>query len=72
MTQPVKINFKIYQGSTFSQVLRWESSEKGYATITAISKAAPMVITAPSHGVPTGWRFSVSSPSSMKVLLLIQ
>ena len=28
MTSPVKLNFKVYQGSTFKEVLRWESSTK--------------------------------------------
>ena len=42
MTTPAKINFKVYQGSTFSEVLRWESSSKGYKTITGISNTAPV------------------------------
>ena len=56
MSTPAKINFKLYQGSTFSEVLRWESSLKTYAPITGISKSAPIVITAPAHGVPVEWR----------------
>lgn len=56
MSTPAKISFKIYQGSTFSEVLRWESSVKTYIPITGISKSAPLVITAPSHNVPKEWR----------------
>ena len=56
MSTPAKINFKLYQGSTFSEVLRWESSLKTYVPITGISKSAPIVITAPAHGVPVEWR----------------
>lgn len=56
MTTPAKINFKIYQGSTFAEVLRWESSTKTYIPITAIDKSAPLVVTAPAHGVPPEWR----------------
>ena len=56
MSTPAKINFKLYQGSTFSEVLRWESSLKTYAPITGISKSAPIIITAPAHGVPVEWR----------------
>lgn len=56
MTTPAKINFKVYQGSTFSEVLRWESSLKTYVPITDISKSAPLVVTAPNHGVPVEWR----------------
>lgn len=56
MSTPAKINFKLYQGSTFSEVLRWESSLKTYVPITGISKSAPIVITAPAHGAPVEWR----------------
>lgn len=56
MTAPAKINFKIYQGSTFSEVLRWESGEKVYKPITGITKSAPVVITAVAHAVPIDWR----------------
>ena len=56
MSSPARINFKIYQGSTFSEVLRWETSTKTYIPITAITKSAPLVVTAPNHGVPQEWR----------------
>ena len=66
MTSPTKINFKVYQGSTFRETLRWESSTKVYATITDISKTAPVIITAANHGVPEGWRFKVTGALGMK------
>jgi hypothetical protein len=56
MPSPVKINFKIYQGSTFNEILRWESTTKVYTTITGISNTAPMVVTAPGHNMVVGWR----------------
>lgn len=56
MTSPAKVNFKLYQGSTFNEVLRWESSVKSYKPITAITKAAPVVITSTAHGIPAEWR----------------
>lgn len=68
MAQPTKINFKIYQGSTFSESLRWESSTKVYVPITAITKSAPIVITAPSHNLPVGWRTKVVGAGGMKEL----
>lgn len=37
-----------------------------YANITSITKAAPCVITAVSHGVPEGWRFLVTDVLGMK------
>lgn len=64
--QPVKLNLKIVQGSTFRETLRWETATKVYVPITNITKTAPMVIQADSHGVPTGWRVKVSGALGMK------
>lgn len=64
--QPIKLNLKIYQGSTFRQTLRWESSTKVYAAITNITKAAPVVITAASHNIPVGWRAKITNVAGMK------
>ena len=66
MTQPSKLNLKIYQGSTFRETLRWESATKVYKPITGITKAAPVVITAPGHGIPPGWRARVTNVAGMK------
>jgi len=51
-----KMNFKIYQGSTFQQTLRWESAERVYKPITAVTKTAPVTITAVGHGLVDSWR----------------
>ena len=66
MTQPVKLNLKIYQGSTFIQTLRWESSTKVYVPITSITKSAPVIITAANHNIPLGWRARVTNVQGMK------
>lgn len=66
MAAPIKLNLKIYQGSTFKQILRWESSTRVYVPITNITKSAPIVITAPAHGVPLGWRARVTNAGGMK------
>jgi hypothetical protein len=66
MVAPVKLNFKVYQGSTFREVLRWESSTKTYTPITAITKTAPVVVTAVNHNMPTGWRAKITGVSGMK------
>lgn len=63
---PIKLNLKVYQGGTFKQVLRWESSTKTYVPITQIAKSAPVTITAPSHGIPLGWRARVTNAGGMK------
>ena len=65
MQAPVKLNFKMYQGSTFKEVLRRETSTKVYVPITGITQAAPVVITAPSHGCPVGWRTKVTNVLGM-------
>jgi hypothetical protein len=59
--QPAKINYKIYQGSTFQETYRWESETKVYVPIQSIAKSAPCVITtSTNHTLPVGWRFQVS------------
>lgn len=65
---PVKLNLKVYQGSTFTEVLRWESSTKVYKPITAVTKTAPVVITATAHDCPAGWRARVTNVAGMKEL----
>lgn len=61
MTTPAKLNFKMYQGATFNETLRWESSVKSYKTITGITKSAPLVVTSPAHGIPLEWRVRFTS-----------
>lgn len=56
----------IQKGSTFSRILRWESAPLIYTPITAITKAAPAVITAAGHGLVTGWRAAVASAGGMR------
>ncbi len=65
MAAPIKLNLKIYQGATFRETLRWESSTKVYKPITGITKAAPVVISATGHGMPAGWRFKVTNVAGM-------
>ena len=59
-------DFTIKKGSTFSRVLRWESSPLVYKAITAITKAAPAVVTATGHGLPDGWRAAIVSVVGMR------
>ena len=65
--EPAKISYKIYQGSTFTETLRWESETKAYMPISAITQAAPCVITTSSaHTVPINWRVRVTGVNGMK------
>lgn len=65
--EPAKISYKIYQGSTFQETLRWESETKQYAPISTISNSAPCVVTTSSaHGVPLNWRVRITGVTGMK------
>jgi hypothetical protein len=65
--EPAKLSYKIYQGSTFTETLRWESETKAYMPISAITQAAPCVITTTStHTVPLNWRVRVTGVNGMK------
>lgn len=65
--QPAKLNYKIYEGSTFQETFRWESQTKSYAQISAITKAAPCVITtSANHTCPVNWRVRVTGVAGMK------
>jgi hypothetical protein len=66
MQSPIKLNIKIYQGSTFRQILRWESSTKVYVPISNIQRSAPMIVDVVSHSVPVGWRVKFTNVQGMK------
>lgn len=60
-----KKDFVIEQGKTFQHVLRWEAPPFIYKPISAITKDAPVSITATGHGVLDGWRVAVVSVEGM-------
>lgn len=65
--QPAKINYKIYQGSTFQETYRWESETKVYVPIQTVQKSAPcQIATQIPHNLPQGWRFRVVGAGGMK------
>lgn len=66
MGAPAKMNFKIYQGSTFEEILRLESAKKVYKLITGITQAAPVVITSVGHAIPNNWRVKITNVVGMK------
>lgn len=63
---PSKLNFKIYQGSTFSETLRWESAARVYVPITSITKTAPMVVVTSGHEIPQNWRVKINNVVGMR------
>ena len=60
-----KLNLVFRQGETFLRIIRWETTPFVYKAITAITKAAPVAITAIGHGLKTGWRVAVVSVQGM-------
>lgn len=66
--EPGRANFRVYQGSAFNQIFRWETATKAYANITSISKSAPCIIqVAPgSQTPPPSWRIRLNGVLGMK------
>jgi hypothetical protein len=60
-----KHDITIAMGKTLVKTLRWEAPPIIYRPITGITQSAPVTITCPTHGVPTGWRVAVVSVKGM-------
>lgn len=54
-----KLDIQIRQGSTFTLPIMWELDALIYKTITGIAQSAPVRLTVPGHGIPTGWMAAV-------------
>jgi hypothetical protein len=61
-----KLPLKVFQGKTFSRVIRWETEPFVYKAITGITQAAPVRLTVVGHGIPDGWRAAVVSVRGMR------
>ena len=59
------VNLTVQQGKTFIRVFRWETAPVVYKAISAITKSAPVSITASAHGLVSGWRAAVVSVGGM-------
>lgn len=62
---PAEVSWTIRQGRTFKYVVRPEMLPLVYKPITAITKAAPVSITATGHGLVTGWGAAVTNVVGM-------
>ncbi len=58
-----KLNLTIRRGATNVIPIRIESETWKYASITAVAQAAPLRITAPTHGIPDNWRVAIMNLS---------
>lgn len=59
------LDLTIVQGKTFTLPIRWEEKPIVYKAITNITRTAPAVITAATHGLVNGWRCAVVSVKGM-------
>ena len=62
---PATVTWTIRQGRTFRYVVRPECLPLVYKTITNIAQSAPVSITAPSHGLVSGWNTAVTNVKGM-------
>jgi hypothetical protein len=58
-------DFCVAAGETFLPVIRWALSTLDSYPITAISQAAPAVVTMASHAIPDGWPVAIVSVQGM-------
>lgn len=58
-------DFCVAAGETFLPVIRWALATLDSYAITAITRAAPAVITMGSHAIPDGWPVAVVSAQGM-------
>lgn len=61
----VREDLEVDTHSSLHRVYRLNDGQVRFATISGITNAAPAVVTATGHGLPTGWRVSVHAVSGM-------
>lgn len=64
----VSKDLEIKKGKTFTLTLRWETEPIVYRPITGMQQTAPVRITAPAHGLVTGWNAAVTNAKGMTEL----
>jgi hypothetical protein len=60
-----QIDFCVKKGETFQKRFFWSDGTLVSKPITAISQAAPMVVTAVAHGMVNSWRAAIASARGM-------
>jgi len=63
-----KIKLSVRKGANADIPLRIETGSLSFAAITAMTKGAPMRVTAPAHGVPDGWYVAIIDAKGMTSL----
>lgn len=62
------LTITIRRGASAQIPIRIETENLSFANITAMTRAAPIQITAPGHGLPEGWRAWVMNAGGMTEL----
>lgn len=63
-----KRDITLIQGNTFRMQARWEQNELTFKNVSAVTKAAPPVVTATGHGLPDNWRCAFTNVGGMDEL----
>lgn len=63
---PLVTDLTVRKGDTLQLVVHWETATLSTKAISAITKAAPAVLTSTAHGIPDGWRVAVASAGGMR------
>lgn len=59
-------DFTIRKGETFHKAIRWAVPPIIWKQITAVSQTAPVRLTVPGHGCPSGWSVEIESKCAMR------
>lgn len=64
-TYPIEQDLEIVQGATFNPFLQWGVEPWVFKAITAVTKAAPPVLTVTGHGMPDSWPALITNVGGM-------
>lgn len=62
---PKTDDWTVYQGRTFTRVVRWETTPTVFKPITAISRTAPAAVECIGHGLSSGWYMAITDALGM-------
>lgn len=63
-----KLSITVRRGAKADIPIRIESDTLVFVAITAMAKSAPLLVTAPLHGMPNGWRAAIMNAVGMTEL----
>lgn len=63
-----KLKLSVRKGASVDIPLRIETGTLSFVEISAMSKSAPLMVTAPGHGIPDGWYVAIIDAKGMTEL----